>query len=170
MDSRLRRCPPDRAHAASYGQAGENALRLPPLAHRSAAVPKLHRASTGARIAFDSGNGETFNRQPALAYSSRNLSKQPAPSQTVRASLTSIKRHPELPPWRHEELTPCLMFLGSAWWAVSPSRPECCAASCAAAVKHGRRSPPKAARAGAHRASAMGARSVLDGGEHGVRF
>jgi hypothetical protein len=93
MDSRLRRCPPDRAHAASYGQAGENALRLPPLAHRSAAVPKLHRASTGARIAFDSGNGETFNRQPALAYSSRNLSKQPAPSQGTGRSVLVFRLH-----------------------------------------------------------------------------
>jgi hypothetical protein len=31
MDSRLRRCPPDRAIAVHYGQATENALRLPTL-------------------------------------------------------------------------------------------------------------------------------------------
>ena len=36
VDSRLRRYPPDRASAVSYGQAGENALRFPHLAHRSA--------------------------------------------------------------------------------------------------------------------------------------
>jgi hypothetical protein len=83
MDSRLRRCPPDRANAVPYGQAGENALRLPQLAHRSAAVHKLHRASTTAKIVFDSGRGETFSRQPALAYSSRNLSKRPEPSHYI---------------------------------------------------------------------------------------
>ena len=31
VDSRLRRCPPDRASAAPYGEAGENALRSPTL-------------------------------------------------------------------------------------------------------------------------------------------
>jgi hypothetical protein len=31
VDSRLRRCPPDRASAVSYGQAGENALHFPTL-------------------------------------------------------------------------------------------------------------------------------------------
>ena len=31
VDSRLRRCPPDRASAVPYGQAGENALRFPTL-------------------------------------------------------------------------------------------------------------------------------------------
>ena len=79
VDSRLRRCPPDRASAVSYGQAGENALRFPHLAHRSAAVHKLHRATTAARIDFDSGKGETFSRLRALAYSSRNLSRRPGP-------------------------------------------------------------------------------------------
>jgi hypothetical protein len=76
VDSRLRRCPPDRASAVSYGQAGENALRFPHLAHRPAAVHKRHSA-TAARIDFDSGKGETFNRLRALAYSSRNLSRRP---------------------------------------------------------------------------------------------
>ena len=79
VDSRLRRCPPDRASAVPHGQAGENALRFPHLAHRSAAVHKLYSAPTTARIEFDSGKGVTFNRQPALAYSSRDLSKQPGP-------------------------------------------------------------------------------------------
>ena len=74
VDSRLRRYPPDRASAVSYGQAGENALRFPHLAHRSAAVHKLHSTAATSRIDFDSGKGETFSRLRALAYSSRNLS------------------------------------------------------------------------------------------------
>src|ERR1700684_2499246 len=80
VDSRLRRYPPDRASAVSYGQAGENALRFPHLAHRSAAAHKLHSTAATSRIDFDSGKGETFNRLRALAYSSRNLSKRPGPS------------------------------------------------------------------------------------------
>lgn len=44
MDSRLRRFPPDRASAVPYGQAMDNAMRCPPLAHRSAAAHKLHSA------------------------------------------------------------------------------------------------------------------------------
>jgi len=62
VDSRLRRCPPDRASAVPYGQAGENALRFPHLAHRSAAVHKLHSATATSGIEFDSGKGETFER------------------------------------------------------------------------------------------------------------
>src|ERR1700733_13003029 len=79
VDSRLRRCPPDRASAVSYGQAGENALHFPHLAHRSTAVHKLHSATTAARFDFDSGKGKTFSRLRALAYSSRNLSRRPGP-------------------------------------------------------------------------------------------
>jgi hypothetical protein len=79
VDSRLRRCPPDRASAVPYGQAEEDALRFPHLAHRSAAAHKLHSATATSRIDFDSGKGETFSRQRALAYSSRNLSKRPGP-------------------------------------------------------------------------------------------
>jgi hypothetical protein len=81
VDSRLRRCPPDRASAVSYGQAGENALHFPHLAHRSTAVHKLHSATTAARFDFDSGKGKTFSRLRALAYSSRNLSRRPGPPQ-----------------------------------------------------------------------------------------
>ena len=44
VDSRLRRFPPDRASAVPYGQAMDNAMRCPPLAHRSAAAHKLHSA------------------------------------------------------------------------------------------------------------------------------
>ena len=81
VDSRLRRCPPDRTGAVPCGQAGEYAMRFPHLAHRSAAVHKLHSATTAARLEFDPGKGATFNRLPALAYSSRNLSKRPGPPQ-----------------------------------------------------------------------------------------
>jgi hypothetical protein len=42
-------------------------LRFPHLAHRPAAVHKLHSA-TAARIDLDSGKGETFSRLRALAY------------------------------------------------------------------------------------------------------
>src|ERR1700748_530650 len=79
VDSRLCRCPPDRSSAVPYGQAEENAVRFPHLAHRSAAVHKLHSATATVRIEVDSGKGETFNRLQALAYSSRNLSKRPGP-------------------------------------------------------------------------------------------
>ena len=65
-----RRSPPDRASAVPYGQAGENAMRFPPLAHRSAAAHKLHSTTATTRSEFDSGNGETISRLPALAYSS----------------------------------------------------------------------------------------------------
>jgi hypothetical protein len=86
VDSRLRRYPPDRASAVSYGQAGENALRFPHLAHRSAAVHKLHSTAATSRIDFDSGKGETIIRLQVLAYSSRNLSKRPEPSQSPVAN------------------------------------------------------------------------------------
>ena len=46
MGSRLRRFPPDRASAVSYGQTVGNATRCPPLAHRSAAAHKLHSAQS----------------------------------------------------------------------------------------------------------------------------
>src|SRR5438132_11977517 len=80
VDSRLRRSPPDRASAVPYGQAGENALRFPHLAHRSAAAHKLHSATATTRYEFDSGKSETISRLPALAYSPRKLSKPPGPS------------------------------------------------------------------------------------------
>src|SRR5260221_14140673 len=55
-------------------------MRFPHLAHRSAAAHKLHSTTATTRYEFDSGEGETFSRQPALAYSPRKLSKQPEPS------------------------------------------------------------------------------------------
>src|ERR1700721_1684621 len=84
VDSRLRRSPPDRASAVPHGQAGENALRFPHLAHRSAAVHKLHSTAATSWIDFDSGKGETFNRLQVLAYSSRNLSKRQRWSTSLR--------------------------------------------------------------------------------------
>src|SRR4029077_17703578 len=80
VDSRLRRSPPDRASAVPYGQAGENAMRFPRLAHRSAAAHKLHSTPQQDRMNLISGNRETSSRLPALAYSPRRLSKRPAPS------------------------------------------------------------------------------------------
>jgi hypothetical protein len=93
VDSRLRRYPPDRASAVSYGQAGENALRFPHLAHRSAAVHKLHSTAATSRIDFDSGKGETFNRLQLLAYSSRNLSKRLEPSQATGHLAALAAKH-----------------------------------------------------------------------------
>src|SRR5882672_5497490 len=80
VDSRLRRSPPDRASAVPYGQAGENAMRFPRLAHRSAAAHKLHSTPQQDRMNLISGKSETISRLPALAYSPRKLSKPPAPS------------------------------------------------------------------------------------------
>src|ERR1700758_3250921 len=77
VDSRLRRSPPDRASAVPYGQAGENAMRFPHLAHRSAADHKLHSTRQQHEMKLISGNGETSSRLPALAYSS------PEPVQTT---------------------------------------------------------------------------------------
>src|SRR6266550_8604306 len=83
VDSRLRRSPPDRASAVPYGQAGENAMRFPHLAHRSAAAHKLHRTPQQHRMNLISGNRETSSRLTALAYSPRKPSKQPGPSHYV---------------------------------------------------------------------------------------
>ena len=70
MDSRLRRSPPDRASAVPYGQAGENAMRFPRLAHRSAAAHKLHSTPQQDRMNLISGKGETSAGYRPLAYSS----------------------------------------------------------------------------------------------------
>src|SRR5271165_3837080 len=86
VDSRLRRCPPDRASAVPYGQAGENALRFPHLAHRSAAAHKPHSAATAARIVFDSGKGETL--RPAIGLSLFF----PDPVQTAGTTATCAAR------------------------------------------------------------------------------
>src|SRR5437016_6625798 len=67
VDSRLRRSPPDRASAVPYGQAGENAMRFPHLAHRSAAAHKLHSTPQQDGINLISGNGETSSRLPAFS-------------------------------------------------------------------------------------------------------
>ena len=85
MDSRLRRSPPDRASAVPYGQAGENALRFPHLAHRSAAAHKLHSTPQQDRMSLISGKGETSSRLPALAYPS------PEAVQTTGTVATSFR-------------------------------------------------------------------------------
>src|ERR1700737_3282980 len=103
VDRRLRRSPPDRASAVSYGQAGENATRFPHLAHRSAAAHKLHSTTATTRYEFDSGEGETFSRQPALAYSPRKLSKQPEPSQLTEADRRVIEGISERISRQHRE-------------------------------------------------------------------
>jgi hypothetical protein len=65
-----------------------------------------------------------------------------------------VKRHPELPPWRHDDLTPGIWdILTGRRFSVRHDglflRPglERFDALRAVAVKHGRRPPPKAARA-----------------------
>jgi hypothetical protein len=67
VDSRLRRSPPDRASAVPYGQAGENAMRFPRLAHRSAAAHKLHSTPQQDRMNLISGKDETSSRLPAFS-------------------------------------------------------------------------------------------------------
>src|SRR5260370_23365111 len=67
VDSRLRRSPPDRASVVPYGQAGENAMRFPHLAHRSAAAHKLHSTPPQDRMNLISGNDQTSSRLPAFS-------------------------------------------------------------------------------------------------------
>ena len=50
-----------------YGQAGENAMRFPHLAHRSAAAHKLHSTPQQDRMNLISGKGETSSRLPAFS-------------------------------------------------------------------------------------------------------
>ena len=65
VDSRLRRFPPNRASAVPYGQAMDNALRCPSLAHRSAAAHKLH--SDQATTIFS--NPENQNQHSGTNFS-----------------------------------------------------------------------------------------------------
>src|SRR5215470_1832297 len=67
VDSRLHRSPPDRASAVPYGQAGENAMRFPRLAHRSAAAHKLHSTPQQDGINLISGNHQTSSRLPPFS-------------------------------------------------------------------------------------------------------
>src|SRR5882757_3768469 len=96
VDSRLRRSPPDHASAVPYGQAGENAMRFPHLAHRTAADHKLHSTRQQHEMKLISGNGETSSRLPAVAYSS------PEPVQT--SGTVAILRY-EFLPCRNEAIT-----------------------------------------------------------------
>jgi hypothetical protein len=66
VDSRLRRSPPHRAGAVPDGQAGENAMRFPHLAHRSAAAHKLHSTTTTTGMNLIPGK---LNHQPATSLS-----------------------------------------------------------------------------------------------------
>src|SRR5437879_2049650 len=58
---------PDRV-VTGGGKAGENAMRFPHLAHRSAAAHKLHSTPQQHARNFDSGKGQAISRLPALAY------------------------------------------------------------------------------------------------------
>ena len=69
VDSRLRRSLPDGTSAVPYGQAGENAMRFPHLAHRSAAAHKLHSTPQQDGIDLISGNDQTSSRLPAFSLS-----------------------------------------------------------------------------------------------------
>src|SRR5437764_9428999 len=69
VDSRLRRSPPNRASAVPYGQAGENAMRFPHLAHRSAAAHKLHSTPQQHRMNLISGKVKPAAGYRPLAYS-----------------------------------------------------------------------------------------------------
>ena len=53
--------------AVPYGQAGENAMRFPRLAHRSAAARKLHSTPQQDGINLISGNHQTSSRPPAFS-------------------------------------------------------------------------------------------------------
>src|SRR5690242_4914584 len=85
VDSRLRRSPPDRASAVPYGQAGENAMRFPRLAHRSAAAHKLHSTPQQHRMNLISGNDQTSSRLPAFSL----LLPESCPNNRDRGSSTT---------------------------------------------------------------------------------
>jgi hypothetical protein len=64
---------PDRASAVPYGQAGENAMSFPHLAHRSADAHKLHSTPQQDGINLLSGNHQTSSRLPAFSLFSRTI-------------------------------------------------------------------------------------------------
>src|SRR6476620_1228316 len=125
VDSRLRRSPPDRASAVPYGQAGENAMRFPRLAHRSAAAHKLHSTPQQDRMNLISGKGETSSRLPAFSLF------LPGPVQTpgtvaVYSRETGMDRHAanHYPVMKDEQIKAvsppaaedCVLFL----WSTRP--------------------------------------------------
>src|SRR5215467_16235164 len=90
VDSRLRRSPPDRASAVPYGQAGENAMRFPRLAHRSAAAHKLHSTPQQDGMNLISGN-----HQPAAGYRSLAYSSPEAVQTTGTIVLDHLGQYPD---------------------------------------------------------------------------
>src|SRR5437764_578137 len=101
VDSRLRRSPPDRASAVPYGQAGENAMRFPHLAHRSAADHKLHSTRQQHEMNLISGNGETSSRLPAFSL----LLPGTCPNNRDRRTCSLTRRPASALPERHETRT-----------------------------------------------------------------
>src|SRR4051812_6551468 len=93
VDSRLRRSPPDRVSAVTYGQAGENAPRFPHLAHRSAAAHKLHSTPQQDGMNVISGKGETSSRLPVFS-----LSSPEAVQTTGTVALHERGKSPDGPP------------------------------------------------------------------------
>src|SRR5438477_3825210 len=89
VDSRLRRSPTDRASAVPYGQAGENAMRFPRLAHRSAAAHKLHSTRQQDRMNLISGKGETSRRLPVFSLYSSPEAVQTTGTVAARTGITS---------------------------------------------------------------------------------
>src|SRR5690349_2459529 len=83
VDSRLRRSPPDRVSAVPYGQAGENAMRFPRLAFRSAAAHQLRSTPQLHRMNLISGNDQTSSRLPAFSL----LLPESCPNNRDRGSL-----------------------------------------------------------------------------------
>src|SRR5215469_15311361 len=92
VDSRLRRSPPDRASAVPYGQAGENAMRFPRLAHRSAAAHKLHSTPQQDGMNLISGNHQPVTGYRSLAYSSPEAVQTTGPSYTGVGIETQLHR------------------------------------------------------------------------------
>src|SRR5438045_9732706 len=104
VDSRLRRSPPDRASAVPYGQAGENAMRFPHLAHRSAADHKLHSTRQQHEMNLISGNGETSSQLPAINLLHPRTCPNNRDRRTITQTTASASKSPETPPAAHQSM------------------------------------------------------------------
>jgi hypothetical protein len=122
VDSRLRRSPPDRASAVPYGQAGENAMRFPHLAHRSAAAHKLHSTPQQDKMNLISGKVKPAAGYRPLAYSSPEAVQTtgtvapcspPSMSLKARTSGAACSGH------RHQEF---IRFLNKVEREVPPNK------------------------------------------------